>query len=191
MDETHDDYPIDPAIIEELQQFLRIFKRKTTEPKFKKVILAKVEDRLSILTCGDLSSSVPRRFSFSSSPDSEGEVESEPDEKHEEEGLREPNKRTTVKDEKEGTEAMRLSSSVKKSLRKRKEKMDDNNADADEDVFVAPEPVASTKTKNSKGKKRNDTPDFPAIYDSKGSVSFSLPMSIFRPQLSSRYPISF
>ncbi|KAH6909028.1 hypothetical protein BKA70DRAFT_1221951 [Coprinopsis sp. MPI-PUGE-AT-0042] len=49
MDEHHDDHPIDPAVIEDLQQFLRNFKHKTTQPKMKKEILAKIEEHLSVL----------------------------------------------------------------------------------------------------------------------------------------------
>ncbi|KAH6909019.1 hypothetical protein BKA70DRAFT_1221941 [Coprinopsis sp. MPI-PUGE-AT-0042] len=48
MDEHHDDHPIDPAVIEDLQQFLRNFKHKTTQPKMKE-ILAKIEEHLSVL----------------------------------------------------------------------------------------------------------------------------------------------
>ncbi|KAH6869219.1 hypothetical protein BKA70DRAFT_1452102 [Coprinopsis sp. MPI-PUGE-AT-0042] len=49
MDEQHDDHPIDPAVVEDLQHFLRTFKYKTTQPKMKKEILAKIEDHLSVL----------------------------------------------------------------------------------------------------------------------------------------------
>ncbi|KAH6876766.1 hypothetical protein BKA70DRAFT_1215932 [Coprinopsis sp. MPI-PUGE-AT-0042] len=49
MDETHDEHPIDPATIDDLQQFLSTFKNKTTQPKMKKAILAKIEAHFSVL----------------------------------------------------------------------------------------------------------------------------------------------
>ncbi|KAH6892688.1 hypothetical protein BKA70DRAFT_1440733 [Coprinopsis sp. MPI-PUGE-AT-0042] len=73
-----------------------------------------------------------------------------------------------MKEEKEDVEAMPLSSSVKKSSRKRKQKVDDNNTEADDNTFEAPKPKPSKKRKNKKGKKKEDSPEVAAIYDSKG-----------------------
>ncbi|KAH6913704.1 hypothetical protein BKA70DRAFT_1421965 [Coprinopsis sp. MPI-PUGE-AT-0042] len=53
MDETHDEHPIDPATIDDLQQFLSTFKNKTTQPKMKKAILAKIEAHFSVLVRQD------------------------------------------------------------------------------------------------------------------------------------------
>jgi hypothetical protein len=44
-----EDQPINPVLVTELQSFLRSFKRKTTQPKQKKDILSRIQNRLSLL----------------------------------------------------------------------------------------------------------------------------------------------
>ncbi|KAH6874132.1 hypothetical protein BKA70DRAFT_1449612 [Coprinopsis sp. MPI-PUGE-AT-0042] len=140
-------------------------------------------ERPKISLFGPIAASESGSLSLSSS---EGEVESQDefDEEDEAEGHEEPhtprqtrakhqkskNGRVVVKEDKvkRGTEATPLSPSVKRSTRKRKRMMNDNDADADEDAFEAPEPTTREKTRNKKGKKKDEIPDVENIYDSKG-----------------------